>query len=213
MKPSRTWWSAGATGRKPESVRRKPGFTLIEVMLVVAIIGIAALISVPTFVRSARSAQLRSAVQTVSMTSRLARNKAVLQSKDMAVIFYIERNEIELVSMQTASDTSDREMFLEGRGQRMVEDVLGESDDPAAEEEPALPAIVPELVRALPEEVRIVNVESADGALEDEGAYWVSYFRNGMSDGFIVRLIDGDERTAAVEVDPLSGRVEVDYGS
>ena len=187
-------------------------FTLIELLLVVAIMGIAALISVPTFVRSARSARLRSAVQTVSMTSRLARNKAVLQSKDMAVIFYIERGEIEVVSLETQSDPSDREMFLEGRTDRMVSGLL-DRDDPDAAEEGALPSIAPELVRTLPEDVRIVEVEAADGVLEEEGAYWVNYYRNGMTDGFTVRLVDGDERGAAVRVDPLSGRVTVDYES
>jgi hypothetical protein len=177
---------------------------------VVAILGIAALISVPAFVRSARSARLRSAVQTVSMASRLARNKAVLQSKDMAVIFYIENNEIELVSLEAASVPSDQEMFLEGRNHRMVDDLL---HDEEALAEAALPSIAAELARTLPEEVRIVEVEAADGALEDEGAYWVNYYKNGISDGFTVRLIDGDEQTAAVKVDPLSGRVTVDYDS
>jgi prepilin-type N-terminal cleavage/methylation domain-containing protein len=187
-------------------------FTLVELLLVVAILGIAMLISVPTFVRSARSARLRAAVQTVSMASRLARNKAVLQSKDMAVIFYIERNEIELVSLETPSGVSDREMFLEGRSDRMVSDLLGGEADGEGAEAP-LPAIAAEMVRPLPPEVRIVEVEAADGGLEDEGAYWVNYYRNGMSDGFTVRLIDADERTAAVRVDALSGRVTVAYGS
>lgn len=193
--------------------RNSAGFTLVELLLVVAIMGVAVTISIPTFVRSARSARLRSAVQTVSMTSRLARNKAVLQSQDMAVIFYIDRGEIEMVKLETESSSGDREMFLDGRGNRMVDGLLDKDDPSAEDEEAALPAIAPELVRVLPKDVRIVEVEAADGVMENEGAYWVNYFRNGMSDGFTVKLIDGDEHTASVKVDPLSGRVTVDYES
>ena len=114
-----------------------------------------------------------------------------------------------LVAVETESSVGDREMFLEGRGDRMVEGLLDDDE----EIEAALPSIAAELVRRLPDDVRMVEVESPDGALEDEGAYWVSYYRNGMSDGFTVRLLDKDERPASVHVDPLSGKVTVDYGT
>jgi prepilin-type N-terminal cleavage/methylation domain-containing protein len=47
-------------GGKRMSKKRKAGFTLVEIMIVVAIIGLLAVIAIPSFVRARQSTQLNS---------------------------------------------------------------------------------------------------------------------------------------------------------
>jgi prepilin-type N-terminal cleavage/methylation domain-containing protein len=192
--------------------RARAGFTLIELLLVVFIVGLASAIAVPRFMGSFQGAQLRSAARTVAMASRYARSTAVLQQKDMAIIFYPARNELEMVSIGNEAGAADRERFLDSRNQRAMAGLL-EDDDAPVEENAALPPIQSEMVRALPDTVKIVNVEVDDEVIVVEDSYVVNYFSNGMSDSFALNLVDDGERTARILVDPLSGKVTIEYGN
>jgi prepilin-type N-terminal cleavage/methylation domain-containing protein len=66
---------------------RRRGVTLIEMLLVLAIVGIAAAITVPNFVKSIRGNRLRTAGRVVIKAGRYARSMAVLQQKDVIVTF------------------------------------------------------------------------------------------------------------------------------
>jgi len=65
----------------------KRAFTLIEVLLVVAIIGVVTAVTTPYFVRSIRGNRLRVAARTVVMAGRYARSMAVLRQEELAVRF------------------------------------------------------------------------------------------------------------------------------
>jgi hypothetical protein len=57
-----------------------------------------------------------------------------------------------------------------------------------------------------------VNVEVHGEVLDQGGTYVVNFFSNGMSDPFVLRLSDEDQRTASILVDSLSGKVTIEYG-
>ena len=73
---------------------RKLGFTLVEVMLVVAIIGIVSVVTFPSIARSIPEIRLRAAVRTVVKAGRYARSMAVLKQKEMKVTFNLESAEV-----------------------------------------------------------------------------------------------------------------------
>ncbi|MBN1557264.1 MAG: prepilin-type N-terminal cleavage/methylation domain-containing protein, partial [Lentisphaerae bacterium] len=63
------------------------GFTLFELLLVAAILGVVAAITVPNFVRSLRGNRLRAAARDVIAAGRYARSMAVLRQTRMALTF------------------------------------------------------------------------------------------------------------------------------
>jgi len=189
------------------STRRHSAFTMIELLLVVAIIGIASAVAIPSFVSSFSGAKLRSATRTIAMVSRFARSTAVLQQKDVALIFYPDRNELEMVSIQDGAGVSERERFLDERADRAVAGLLQEDEEVQPDAPP--PVIESELVRALPAGIHILEVEVNGRVVEIADSYLVNFYRNGMSDPFLLRITDDSERLARVTIDPLSGKVTV----
>ena len=190
---------------------RRAAFSLIELLLVAVLVGIASAVAIPRFVNSFKGARLRSAARTLSMASRYARSTAVLHQKDMALIFYPERNEVEMVSLGRFVGAADQERFLDSRGRRAVAGLLDEDDLPPRESL-ATPEIESEMVRELPEGVLIVNVEVGGEIIDIEGGYVANFHANGMCDAFTMNILDQDERSASISVDPLSGKVTVEYG-
>jgi len=192
------------------STHKRSSFTMIELLLVVTIIGIASAVAIPSFVSSFSGAKLRSATRTVAMVSRFARSTAVLQQKDVALIFYPDRNELEMVSLRDGAGVSERERFLDARADRAVAGLLNEDEE--FQPDAPLPAIESELVRTLPPGIHILDVEVNGRVVEIEDSYLVNFYRNGMSDPFSLRISDESDRLARVIIDPLSGKVTVLHG-
>ena len=201
-------------GKDRKVVSKRQGFTIIEVMVVVIIVAIASAVAIPSFVKSFRGAKLKVGARTVNMASRLARSTAVLQNQHMALLFFPDASEIEMVHVKMPNRRGQQSQFLNNRDQRRLEGML-DSDEEEAESTTGEEAvsIAVELARKLPEGVRISNIETAEESAKFEDAAWVNFYPNGMSDAFKVTLIDEDNKEAEVSVDPISGRVSIDYVS
>jgi type IV fimbrial biogenesis protein FimT len=65
-------------------------FTLIEVLLVMAILGVVAAVTTPYMVRSIRGNRLRTAARDVVMAGRYARSMAVVRQQEMTLTFNID---------------------------------------------------------------------------------------------------------------------------
>jgi prepilin-type N-terminal cleavage/methylation domain-containing protein len=185
--------------------RRRPGFSLIELLLVVVISLVAAGIAMPTFVRSYRSSQLRSSVRTVLMTAKYARSMSVLSQKPMALLLDKVEGELEVVALADRGSLSDRGRFLDDRSMRKEDALLGK------EKEASDIQIGSELVKRLAADVRIEAFESAQAEREIEGIHWVNFYPNGMCEGFLVKLLDKDGRSAVIEMEGISGALKVEY--
>jgi len=74
-------------------MKNSKGFTLLEVIIVVAIFGIMAAIAIPSIMSQAPNSKLKSAARDVFSTLQQARMIAVKSSRETAVIFDVANNE------------------------------------------------------------------------------------------------------------------------
>lgn len=188
-----------------------PGFTLIELLLVVIIMMLAAAMAVPSFIRSYRGAKLRTSARAVVMSHRFARSTAVLKQVQVAVLYDVQKNTIEVVSVADASAARNHDQVYEERARQA--EAAAKADPNDGTQPAATPAggVMQELVRPIAEGVKIASFESDKVEQEKDGIYWVNYYRNGMCDPYSLRLSDEYKKSATITVDPLSGKAKVEY--
>ena len=103
-------------------------FTLIELLLVLAIIGISTAIIVPSFVQSMKGNRLRAATRSVSKAGRYARSIAVLKQKTITVTFNLTNSTIYIVGGD-GSDNITRKL------DRVTVEFLDSSEEGSAADE------------------------------------------------------------------------------
>jgi prepilin-type N-terminal cleavage/methylation domain-containing protein len=79
----------------------KASFTLIELLLVIVVMGIAVAIAMPSFVHSFQGQRLSTAARTLTTVARYARSMAVLKQSDLALTFNLANGQVDLVSSNT----------------------------------------------------------------------------------------------------------------
>lgn len=188
-------------------------FTLVELLLVLAIIGIVTAITMPSLVKSIRGNRLRTATRTVVMAGRYARSMAVLKQKPMVITFDLNSHALSVapgsrsgasengVPGESASDADDVAQRLDaGNGTTFV-------SSPRREDAGQAPAGVmmgtDSLTRRL-DGVKLVYVETESGDRYVKGAYAVLYRTNGTCAPYSVRVEDEDGTAVTIAVDRLS---------
>ena len=195
--------------------RTQHGFTLIEILLVVAIFALIAGIAVPMFFSSFAGAKLRTSTRSVVMAHRYARNLAVLRQRPVAVLVSAASNTLEVVLLTghesedltelTAPFTDDTDT-----NSPAIITAFGSSGEVftnAVEDKPTV-----ELLKALDEGVNIDHFESQrQGSDNPDAPSVVVYYPSGLCDGFLLRLRDERGHVVEINADSLTGQVDVNY--
>ena len=188
------------------STRGRCGFTLVEMLLVIVIIGVVSAISVPSFVKSMRGNRLRTSARSVVAEGRDARSMAVMHQRAMAITFNLDEGSFVIAAARSAPSVEDAEASV----------ARGEEDPvplPAAEEPvkalTGSDAGVSGALKRTLDEVTIasVNVSGKDDGVE--GSCAVVYQSNGRCAPYEVHLVDREDSRIVIKVDALGSAITV----
>ena len=180
------------------------GFTLLEILMVVVIIAIASAVAVPSFARSFRGAKLRMSARTVLGMHRQAQSKAVLGQRYAAILFDQVKGTLEMVDQ--GQPGAKKDVFFEGVGGGGSAGT-GAAPTGADAPEGEAPQAQSLLVRKLEDGVKILSFR---GGRELDGIHYVSYYPNGMCEGYEIEIGDEEKHSARIHVDAVTGKAKVE---
>ena len=152
-------------------------FTLIEIMMVVAIIGLMMTIGVPASLRTTRQEPMRKAVNDVMEICSHARAQAVLQGVTTTVVFHPQSRQVALAGVETADS-------VDGSAQSVVP--TGESKPPASGTSSLNSTQFADGITIDMLDINLLEYKDADEAR-------VRFFPNGTSDEMTLVLHSGDQ--------------------
>ncbi|MBL7114265.1 MAG: prepilin-type N-terminal cleavage/methylation domain-containing protein [Kiritimatiellae bacterium] len=181
------------------------GFSLIELVLVIAVIAIASIVVVPQFFRSMRGNRLRAAARSIIVAGRYARSMAVMKQQAMVMEFNLDRSEISVRPARAkteepiapdADDAFTTSVIPDATPAVLTEDVNSEDIEGTGDAE----------IKRLLDRVTIVSVD-VDGveAMEQDNIVTIQYGNNGRCTPYSVLIKDEFDTAIRVDVDHLAG--------
>lgn len=168
------------------------GFTLLEILLVVMVIGIAAAAFLPFAVNSVENARTRSAIREVISINRYARTRAILDRRPTSVVYDTERDTLTLLSLPIRREPEAETLF----------GAVATSETSSAPE-------TTEVIRSrrLPKFVQVRNVE---GAESEQDGYFIIYTENGTTDNHTIELQDPQGNIERIQINGLTGEITLE---
>ena len=180
--------------------RTKLGFTLIELVLVISIIGIVVVIAVPNYVRSTRSSRLSTAARSVVMAGRYARSMAVLQQKEIRLVFDLDSGVISIAGDLKRELDKVRIESIETKGS------IGSPFATAADTGPGFGEGFQAAAGA-----RAPDLD--ENTRRTEGRLTIRYRTNGRCTPYVVRIVNDVGQAVEISVDTLSSAKTTRAGS
>ena len=162
----------------------KRAFTLVEIMVVVAVMGLLIGISIPAFRSIIKKAPLEQGISDVESLCRQARAEAIVRQQAMDVLF----NEAEeIVALTTAARVIIAPDPFTGLTVKVTEETQ----------------LIDQV--ALEVDLQIIEPESDEFTV---GEIRIRFYPNGTSETLAVRVV-GDDEAYLLTLDPVTGRTMV----
>lgn len=177
--------------------RSSGGFTLVELLLVVAIMGIVAAVTLPNLVRSIKGNQIRVAARAVITGGKYARSMSILRNADHVLVLNLDTSTVYLGQSvrNPLTNAVDSDAGAPADKFTAVNTNIFFSSDMAFSE-------AGDFVRKL-EGVRISSVEYPGVGVVNEGSAYILFESNGRCSPFIVSLEDNSGKTVIIDIDAL----------
>ena len=155
------------------------GFTLIEIMMVVGILGMVLVMGMPAFIQAIRKDPLRQALSDIEEACNKARREAILRGSPMELVIRAEGGELNVVSGRDDSTAKTP------AGAEALEQPPEQSADKTASQSPVFSARLNENVA-----VTLLYVNLKDQMEAEETR--VHFYPNGTSDEFTMIVQAGN---------------------
>jgi prepilin-type N-terminal cleavage/methylation domain-containing protein len=193
---------------------RKRAFTLIEVLLVLAILGVMITVMLPQVMSSLKEHQLRGATRAVISAGRHAMSLAVLSQREMSVVYDLDEATLTIrAAEESRYDTNDL-VSAEGPAEDVsaweseqwdASDELAEPADPDGAYAGAAAIVDEEVVHELDGVAfSFIEVKGEDGYRAESGTHAILYYTNGRCTPHTIGFADEDGATATIEIDALA---------
>lgn len=191
--------------RLPHS--RRPGFTLVEILMVLAIMGIMTVVTMPSLVKSIRGNRLRVGTRTIVMAANYARTSAILRNQEMKLTLDKGNNQVSVDPLRSAAPTLPGDQVFQS--ELVASTPAPSAPDSDAPAEPA-PSVTPfsSITRKLDAvQIESINVEGKRDSLKGDVAT-ILYQSNGRCTPFEASVIDEFGSRMVVTVDAI-GSIKV----
>ncbi|MER3502026.1 MAG: hypothetical protein C4295_11260 [Candidatus Fervidibacterota bacterium] len=189
----------------------RKGLTLIELVVVMTLLVLLAFIAVPSFVNTAKVAQVRTAAQQLVTTLRYARAKALALGRPVLVAFDRKQRTLSvLLPADVVEQLAETAQRLSSEAQTDLTDedwwrLAGERLEALDLNEFVVDPSPMGRKRTLPEGVEISSIRDPDTGDE---LNLVAFYPDGTASGAVV-VLSGERLIIAVEIAPLTGTVRV----
>jgi prepilin-type N-terminal cleavage/methylation domain-containing protein len=175
--------------RTPHSALRT-GFTLIEIMIVVAIMGIVMTMSVPIVYKAWRKAPMRKAVSDIVEVCSNARARAIMRGAVTEVVFHPRQNRLEVAGATGPPRSAGEESGIPG------------SVAPAATGSGLSAQLSGQVI------IETLDINMSGVEFNDADEARIRFYPNGISDEMRMILFDGHERIG-IELEITTGLASV----
>ena len=189
-------------------MREEKGFTLIEIIIVVVIMGAAIGLAAPRIGKSMEKMRLRSAVRKFSAVLRYTRQMAISRKKEYTVTI-----------LSNADEKTNKYKYLKVERKKNKEDFFLDDEEVEASKKDGL-NFTEKNIQEKPvvidlEKMQISYQKNEEGKYEEGeslegGAGEITFYPKGESTGGRVILgVEGVKLAFQVDIDPVTGRVKV----